>query len=152
MPLTDTNPDLDADPWGSVKYSPGLTEERLCSLLNAVFRHSEDADNWRRNPSKWPDSRLSLMPPTIFALADNDVLSHSAIQFGLRMRAQGVSVLIYSASGIHQVKDMGLVTKGSKDLCEIVLYWCAGLLMPHRDPDFARRIPGGKRAELGTFH
>jgi acetyl esterase/lipase len=117
-------PHLNEKSLGLVDDSPGLTPERLLSSLRAAFKGSHE-DNWRKNPSRWSDSRLGLMPPTVFALARHDVLKPEAIAFMHRMRSQGVHVFCDIFDGIHQVKDMDQVTQAGRQIRQFVLSWCA---------------------------
>ena len=111
VPLIDTNPNLSGTLWGLVEDSPGPPPEQLLSNLDTTFKYTKSRDHWRKNPSRWLDSRLGTLPRTVFGIARHDILRPQTFDFGRRMLNQGANISYICVDGIRQVKDMDRTTK-----------------------------------------
>jgi acetyl esterase/lipase len=124
VPLINTNPNPRGMPWGLVEDSPGLPPEKLLGSLNATFKYTKSRDHWRKNPSRWSDSRLGTLPRMVIGIARHDILRPQTLDFGQRMLAQGANISYICVDGIHQVKDMDQITKAGQQIRKFMLNWC----------------------------
>jgi len=116
VPLIVTNPDLADDPWGENDNTLGLTPDRLMGDLQTAFQGQEPdcRDHWHHNPSQLPDDIIKELPKTTMVFAKLDILYKTQVEFGRRLKDQGVEVDWLEVDGLHYVKDMDKVTEAGR--------------------------------------
>ena len=117
-----THPDLANNPWGENESILGLTPDRLLADLKTAFEGEQPGcrDHWHNNPDRMLDEVVAVLPKTTMVLARLDTLYKSQIQFGRRLRDQGLEVDWLEVDGLHYVKDMDKVTEAGRAVRQYV--------------------------------
>ena len=113
VPLFNTAPNLQADPWGENSDTLGLTPYRLTKELDQAFKGNE-REHWTRNPARMPNEILKLVPPTVIVRAKLDILYLDGVIFEMCLRRNNVKVDLLEVDSIHQVKELYNTEAGRK--------------------------------------